>query len=37
MQMKKENLLLIVFPILMVLIGLFAGFYFGVYRTAVAV
>jgi len=35
--MKKEGLLLIVLPIVMVFIGLFAGFYFGVYKTAVAV
>jgi len=35
--MKKEWLLLIVLPIVMVFIGLFAGFYFGIYKTAVAV
>jgi len=35
--MKKEGLLLIVLPIVMVFIGLFAGFYFGIYKTAVAV
>jgi hypothetical protein len=35
--MKREGLLLIVLPIIMVVIGLFAGFYFGIYKTSVAV
>lgn len=35
--MKKENILLWVLPIVMVFVGLFAGFYFGVYRTGLAV
>jgi len=35
--MKKENLLLWTLPIVMVFVGLFAGFYFGIYRASVAV
>jgi len=35
--MKKETLLLVLFPLVMVFVGLFAGFYFGIYKTSVAV
>ena len=35
--MKKETLLLVLAPFVMVFVGLFAGFYFGIYKTSVAV
>jgi len=35
--MKKESLLLFVVPVVLLFLGLFSGFYFGVYRTSLAV
>lgn len=35
--MKKEGLLLFVIPLILLFLGLFSGFYFGVYRTSLAV
>ena len=35
--MKKETLLLVLTPFIMVFVGLFTGFYFGIYKTSVAI
>ncbi len=36
-KMKKENVLLIIVPLVLLLLWLFSGFYFGVYRASLAV
>lgn len=35
--MRKEGILLFVIPLVMLFLGLFSGFYFGIYRTSLAV
>jgi hypothetical protein len=35
--MRRENIILFIVPVVLLLLGIFSGYYFGVYKTSLAV